>query len=141
MERTIHEFVKKYPGKTLEQIVELELQAEQEIKVARKREDEAEQALLKEILDHKYFKIDFNGASISFVEVTEINQRKGIMAYEINRVINGTNVYLKVEEKRQLNLLWFKSQGAVIEKITKEQYDQAVSLVDQVKELVKSVIF
>lgn len=135
----LKDYIAQYPGKTLQEIVELENEAERQSKLQAQEQKLQEEAFWAEILQHKFYKINFNGLSISFVEVFKCHPNTGISCNEINTYIDSCNSIIKLDKNRVLNILWFRGKGANVEKITHEQYLEAVTMLQQSKELIESI--
>ena len=133
------DYINKYPGKTMEEIVELEKIALEQRMQSEKDEKIKEEAFWADILAQKYYKINFNGSSIMFVEIIKSNYG-ALESNSISTYIDSKQAYAKIENGRALNILWFRGQGpSTTEKITKEQYDEAVKMVGQVEQLLNTI--
>jgi hypothetical protein len=135
----IHKYLEKYRGKSIDDVIAIESDLHAKKLANDKLKEDSHQKLLKEILDHKYYKINFNDTSISYVEITSI-YLNSIIGLSINTYIgNDDKIMITIDKNRKLNDLWFTIDSHTkTNKITKEQYLKMVDLFESTKKLLET---
>lgn len=135
--KEMYQYLEKYQGKTIEEVISIEKELYFNKINDLKLKEELKQKTLKEILEHKYYKINFNGMGISYVKINSLNP---IMSVEISTYIDDKSFQIKYDNSRKLNELWFlepSNSATKIDKISEEQYLEMVDLYNSTKNLIK----
>lgn len=133
----LSEYLKKYQGKTIQEVIECEHALEQSFLSEQRKESDRNALIMEEVGKHKYYKIDFNTTSLLYVNVLSIES----MQAECVGIVDANNGSLTIgfELNRKLNPLWFIRNVAVrsIEKISEEDFIKMKSLYDSCLEITR----
>lgn len=132
----LYQLLEKYKGKSIEEVILIEKEKSNKIDLERKEEIRKNEERKDYILSHQYFKIDFNGLSISYVKVKSISP---FVAEEISTYVNEDKVSMTKDSNRTLNILWFideKSTQQSVTDISKEDFEKMKNLFESSLQIV-----
>ena len=134
----LFKYLERYKDKTIEEVISIEKTLYENKINDLKSKEILKQNLIKDVLNQKYFKINFNGRSITYVEIKSINP---IISIAIETFIDDDRFSIEYNSSRKLNDLWFiepNNSYTKIDKISEEQYLLMLELYNNTKNIVKN---